>query len=251
MGLRRLLASVAACLCLSVVQAQQGGIDLSDWDWSATGDAVAEPEPTAPAEPDRPRKPRVGETAEPDLAAEPRPAIEVFASIPTFLVVPSVKDQEMHPCGNCHAWAQSDPTPRILKAPHDNFVLRHGLHGKGQFWCFTCHHLEGDGGLRTLEGEKVGFDDAYLICSQCHVKEARDWAYGAHGKRVDNWRGERRVLNCTACHYQHRPAWKPRDAKAGPETRQGLERPAHWVPWTQRGGTDHPPERLWEHQRHD
>lgn len=242
--LLRIPASIAACLWLSASGAQQGDIDLSDWDWSGTSDEVAWPKPAAVAEPVRPRKPRASEAAAPDLAVEPRPAIELFAGLPPFFVVPSVKEEEMHPCGNCHQWAQSDPTPRTLKEPHNNFVLAHGLHGKGQFWCFTCHHLEGDGGLRTLEGEKVRFDDAYLICSQCHAKVARDWAYGAHGKRVGNWRGERRVLNCTACHYQHRPAWKPRDAKSGPEIRQGLERPAHWAPRAQRDETDLAPRRF-------
>ena len=230
MTLFRILAAFCCCLWLSTSLAQPGDLDLSDWDWSAAGDEVAQPEPEVPAAATEPKTPRPGETAAADTSAEPRPVIELFAGLPPFLVVPSVKEQAMHPCGNCHRWAQSDPTPRTLKAPHDNFVLRHGLHGKGQLWCFTCHHLEGNGGLRTLEGEKVDFDDAYLVCSQCHTKQARDWAYGAHGKRVDSWQGERRVLNCTTCHYQHRPAWKPRDAQPGPEIRQGLERPLHWVP---------------------
>ena len=247
--LLRILASGLVLVWFSASSAQETGIDLSDWDWSGTSDEVAQPKPVAPAEPKRSTRVRVGETAAPDLAAEPRTAIELFAGLPPFRVVPSVKDGEMHPCGNCHRWAESDPTPRTLKEPHDNFVLQHGLHGKGQLWCFTCHHLEGDGGLRTLEGEKVGFDDAYVICSQCHTSQARDWAYGAHGKRVGNWRGERKVLNCTACHYQHRPAWKPRDAKSGPEIRQGLERPDHWAARAQRHATQHTPKGLWERQQ--
>ena len=45
-----------------------------------------------------------------------------------------------------------------------------------------------------------------MLCSQCHVKQARDWAFGAHGKRVGSWQGERQVYNCTVCHYQHHPA---------------------------------------------
>lgn len=234
--------------------AQESNIDLSDWDWSAADDQVTQPEPAVPVQSETYRRPSAGETAAPDLAAEPKPAIELFAGVPPFLVVPSLKDEAMHPCGNCHRWTKGDPTPRALNAPHDNFTLRHGLHGKGQLWCLTCHHMDGDGGLRTLEGEKVGFDEAYLICSQCHSKQARDWAYGVHGKRMGNWRGERRLLNCTACHYQHRPAWKPRDAEPGPEIRQGLERPAHWVPRTQRDEAGHAPMRFWdrpESTKHD
>jgi hypothetical protein len=144
-----------------------------------------------------------------------------------FEVIPSTKDEGMHPCGDCHRWAQSDPTPRVLKAPHDNFSLQHGLHGRGEFWCFTCHDLSGDGGLKTLEGEPLAFDEAYVLCSQCHVDKARDWAFGAHGKRIGNWRGTRRVFNCTACHYQHTPRPPVRHARSGREVRQGLPRPRH------------------------
>jgi len=224
------------CLWPSAGYPQQAGIDLSDWDWSSAGDEVAEPEPASPAEPVRSPKPR----AAPDPAAEPRPAIALFPGPPPFLVVPGVKDEAMYPCGNCHLWAESDPTPRVLKEPHDNLVFRHGLHGKGRLWCFTCHQT-GDDGLRTLEGEPVGSDNAYLICAQCHANQARDWAFGAHGKRVGGWRSERRVLDCTACHSPHRPAWETRDARPGPVIRRGLERPAHRAP---RGGTELAPRGL-------
>jgi hypothetical protein len=145
--------------------------------------------------------------ARPDRAQE---AYMIFPDSPPFEVVPRVKDTDMHPCSDCHEWAESDPTPRLLDEPHDNFRLKHGLHGKGKFWCFTCHFLEGDGGLRTLEGDRLPFDQAYIVCSQCHSQEARDWAFGAHGKRIDNWQGPRRILNCTVCHYQHTPAIDPR-----------------------------------------
>ena len=143
----------------------------------------------------------------PDKAQE---AYMLYPDAPGFDVVPRQKDSDMHPCLDCHDWAESDPTPRVLDEPHDNFKLEHGIHGKGEFWCFTCHHLEGDGGLRTLEGDKLPFDQAYIVCSQCHSQETRDWYFGAHGKRIGNWRGKRQILNCTVCHYQHSPAVKPR-----------------------------------------
>lgn len=214
-------------------------IDFGGWDWSGVSD-------TAPQSPTRkkktldPNKPRVGETAAPDFDAEPKSVYEVFAGMPTFKVVPSTKDPDMHPCADCHDWAESDPTPRDLKEPHDNFALQHGLHGKGKFWCFTCHTLEGDGGLQTLEGDKLDFDDAYLVCSQCHSRQARDWVHGGHGKRAGNWDGERAVYNCTDCHYQHRPGLKPREPKSGPVVRQGLDMPEHWAPKA------HVTPRLWD-----
>ena len=99
----------------------------------------------------------------------------------------------MHPCSSCHQWVKSDPRPRNLKRPHDNFTLEHGLHGKGKFWCFTCHDLDGQGGLRTLEGEKLDFADAYVLVQSVSSNQARDWVYGAHGKRVGGWQGKRQV----------------------------------------------------------
>lgn len=166
----------------------------------------------------------------PDYNASTKPAIAIFADAPYFEVIPALKNSEMHPCSNCHQWTKGNMEPRTLKQPHDDFSLKHGLHGKGKFWCMTCHHLDGPGGLVTLEGEKLDFNEAYLVCSQCHANQARDWVYGAHGKRVGNWQGTRQILNCTACHYQHRPAHLPRAPTGGPVMRMGLERPAHWKP---------------------
>lgn len=198
-----------------------------DWDWEETDTGPAYKTDSGRLDPGAarmPKVPRVGETAEPDFSASPKSGHELFADVPGFGVIPSIKDKGMHPCSNCHTWAKSNLTPRRLKVPHDNFLLQHGLHGKGEFWCFTCHHLDGAGGLRTLEGERLSFDDAYILCAQCHPGETRDWSFGAHGKRVDNWQGNRRILNCTACHYQHRPNIKPRKAVPPPPVRRGLVR---------------------------
>ncbi len=164
--------------------------------------------------------------ASPDNAApeEAKEARQIFSGMPPFKVIPRKKTPGLHPCGDCHAWAESDPAPRPLKEPHNGLVLKHGLHGKGEFWCFTCHHLDDDGGLRTLEDKKLAFDEAYLLCAQCHSRQARDWYFGAHGKRMENWQGERKILNCTVCHYQHAPAPVPRKPMPPPPVRTGLAR---------------------------
>lgn len=217
--------------------------DLGDWDWEGVveSDVVTVRPSTNNAGRRTSTKregPRVGATAAPDLERTPLPAQLVFADSPDFTVVPSKKDTDMHPCSDCHEWAESDLTPRSLQDPHDNFALEHGLHGRGEFWCFTCHDLEGGGGLRTLQGVPLGFDDAYLLCAQCHADEARDWSFGAHGKRVGNWNGERTIMNCTVCHYQHRPKIEARAPK-----------PPRPVPaFTDRKHDHAPPgiERIWE-----
>ncbi|MEA3411960.1 MAG: hypothetical protein U9R74_10525 [Pseudomonadota bacterium] len=128
--------------------ADSGETDLGDWDWGEIQEAT----PTQPAATDMRRRkdkkrkgPQVGSTAEPDFNRVPLPGQQVFADMPAFTVVPSRKDTDMHPCSDCHEWAESDLTPRPLQDPHDNFTLDHGLHGKGEFWCFTCHDLERGG----------------------------------------------------------------------------------------------------------
>ena len=247
---------VPAVQAQSAEEPTSAGADTSGWDWDSftpmddapkvKGTAVKKTEAAEAAQ--APKKPRIVDTSEPDFEAEVHTAYKLFPDAPDFKVIPSKRDRDMHPCANCHTWTKSDLTPRELKPPHDNFKLQHGLHGKGKFWCFTCHTLEGQGGLRTLEGQDLDFSEAYVLCSQCHVRQTRDWVFGAHGKRVANWQGERTVYNCTACHYQHSPAWKPRDALAGPVARMGLEHPDHWVPKKDRpNGVFHEPP-IWERQ---
>lgn len=230
----------------------EADVDLSgdDWDWGAISDMDAPVGASStPAQKEGGQAPderRSVENALPDFSVPPRQALTVFAGVPPFEVIPSQRDAEMHPCTNCHQWTQGNPLPRDLKTPHDGFKLEHGLHGKGKFWCFTCHEQSESLGLKTLEGEKLDFADAYLLCSQCHSAQARDWAYGAHGKRVSGWQEKRQVLNCTACHYQHRPRLKPRAPLAGPAIRIGLERPSHWVSKSRRAHQQHGYEASWK-----
>ena len=232
----------------------QPGLASDDWDWGAVeafDDAPVTRKPVAGArtEPsgDGPTAAsRTAENAVPDFAAPAVAAVAMFDDQAPFEVVPSKRDDEMHPCANCHQWVVSNPEPRRLQTPHDNFELQHGLHGKGGFWCFTCHDVDNNFSLKTLEGEPVDFGHAYIVCGQCHVQQARDWVNGAHGKRIGNWQGKRQVLNCTACHYQHRPAIRPREPMPGPVMRAGLPRPDHWVAASQRPGHGDEHRNHWE-----
>ena len=224
--------------------------DTSAWDWSAF-EAMDDTPTTAKGVQERAideSQPRLTaqESAQPDMEAAPRTAYSLFSDMPEFEVIPSRQDSQMYPCKNCHEFAITNTEARALQKPHNNFQLKHGLHGKGEFWCFTCHDLKDKGTLKTLKGEYVDFDQAYIICSQCHVNQARDWAYGAHGKRVGNWQGERKIYNCTACHYQHDPSFKPRDALEGPRVRMGKQRPQHWAAGATRKALAHKDHKPWQ-----
>lgn len=113
-----------------------------------------------------------------------------------------------------------NPTPRkLVAAPHPAALD----HGRGRIWCLDCHQLKDRDHLHTLAGEPVDFDAAYLVCGQCHFNRQRDWYFGAHGKRVGNWRGERVIYSCTACHDPHSPSLKPRAPSPPPPVRAGLK----------------------------
>jgi hypothetical protein len=257
----KLCAGCAGALALGVFVVAgllESASASDDWDWGAVEEMDDAPvtRPAAPASPTAPagvatesnyaQLRREAANAAPDFERERVAALSIFAGVGPFSVVPARRDRDMHPCANCHQWVLSNPEPRKLAAPHDNFELQHGMHGKGGFWCLTCHDAENNMALKTFEGEPVDYEHAYVVCTQCHVQQGRDWARGAHGKRVGGWDGERQVYNCTACHYQHRPAIKPREPEPGPVMRVGLPRPDHWVAADQRHDHAHDQATDWQ-----
>lgn len=202
-------------------------IDTGDWDWGAvTADDMTPAESSNRNEQEMPQLPPG--KAEADFEADTLPVKQFLPRTPEFDIIPAKVTASMYPCSSCHAWRKINATPRRLERPHNNFELKHSLHGKGEYWCFTCHDLDNPQGLKDLEGNHLTSQESYLLCSQCHAKQAKDWAFGAHGKRVGGWNGRRQSLDCTACHYQHAPALKPRAPLAGPTIRARLDRPEHW-----------------------
>lgn len=204
-------------------------IDTGDWDWGAvTAEDMTPTESKNRNEQEMPQLPPG--KAEADFEAETLPVKQFVANSPDFDIIPAKTTASMYPCSSCHAWRKINATPRKLERPHNNFELKHSLHGKGQYWCYTCHDLENPQGLKDLEGNHLKPEESYLLCSQCHSRQAKDWAFGAHGKRVGGWNGRRKSLDCAACHYQHAPAHEPRTPMAGPTIRASLDRPEHWKP---------------------
>jgi hypothetical protein len=128
------------------------------------------------------------------------------------------KDQiDGYPCHECHDESMApDNTERVLKESHGDVQL---AHGGGRFWCTTCHGTTFDkDALVSLNGTRIDFDASYVLCGQCHFEKERDFLNGAHGKRLDTWRGEpRTVAACTTCHDAHDPAIKPRKPWRGPD----------------------------------
>lgn len=76
--------------------------------------------------------------------------------------------------------------------------------------CTTCHNSSEITQLKMLNGEKVGMNQSFQVCAQCHFKQEQDWRLGSHGKRLGSWTGERTIKNCASCHNPHKPAFEKR-----------------------------------------
>lgn len=171
-----------------------------------------------------------------DAAGEARPKLMFpgYPDAPAFTVKPR-RDEELffYPCSQCHEFMDPNDDVRELFAPHDIQLE----HGNGRFWCVQCHSLKQRDMLNTLLGEPVEFDEAYIVCGGCHASRQKDWYFGAHGKRLVNWQGDRELVNCTHCHNPHSPGIKPRAPVAFPPVRAGLEH---------QSGHVHVPPKVWE-----
>lgn len=146
-------------------------------------------------------------------------AFEGYPEAPAFTIIPRRGELTFYPCEDCHGAMPANPQPRELYSPHPATLD----HGDGRMWCLDCHEAEDRNTLHTIAKEKVDFNNAQLICGQCHFQQQKDWYFGAHGKRASNWQGERSLYNCTHCHNPHAPAVRPRAPEPPPPIRAGLK----------------------------
>jgi len=154
----------------------------------------------------------------PEVVFEKLLSFEKYA--PAFKVKLRKESQlESYPCMDCHDDEETNFEIRELEEEHDEFTLEHG--GE-RFWCLTCHQPDNRDYLRSLKNNAIDFDQSYRLCGQCHFQRQKDWFFGAHGKRVGNWMGERKLYLCTECHDPHSPSIKPIKPNPPPKVRKGL-----------------------------
>ncbi len=132
---------------------------------------------------------------------------------------PPFEGEDIFPCSECHDpdFMEVDPTHRELEDPHDTLdPLRHGA---GRLWCLDCHDAEDRDMLHLASGRTIPFEEAPLLCGQCHGEKYRDWLGGAHGKRTGHWQqGQgKEVWVCANCHRAHAPQFKPIQPKPAPK----------------------------------
>jgi len=117
---------------------------------------------------------------------------------------------KQYPCSSCHD--RPLPDPDLSEAVHkDMHVDISVAHAPAQTMdCRTCHNSANLDTLHLNDGTPISFDHSYQLCTQCHFEQGRDWIGGAHGKRLEIWRGKRVVVNCTECHNAHAPQFDER-----------------------------------------
>lgn len=113
-----------------------------------------------------------------------------------------------YPCTACHLGRRVVMENRRIADAHQNIQPVHPAQTGAV--CSTCHAPENVGLLLLLNGRRVGLDESYRLCAECHFAQVSAWAGGGHGKRLDGWQGRRVVMACPDCHDPHRPALQPR-----------------------------------------
>lgn len=148
-----------------------------------------------------------------------------YAGFPEFKIKGRLRSSEYFLCSECHDGVELKPRPiiRELRKEHTNINLEHikQEHGTEKFWCTICHDTSRPDYLVGLKKQSIHFDQSFLLCGQCHSQNQKDWLFGAHGKRTENWNGERTILLCTECHSPHTPALEPAPPNPPPPARQG------------------------------
>jgi len=111
------------------------------------------------------------------------------------------------PCTDCHIDIEPNPTRRSLIDMHDDIDAMFN-HDSDNRWCLDCHDLNNRDSLKLASGKRIGFDESYKLCGQCHGDKLRDWKVGIHGKRTGDWNGKKQYLLCVHCHNPHSPKFE-------------------------------------------
>jgi hypothetical protein len=136
-----------------------------------------------------------------------------FAAEERLEVPPPPFSDGIFPCSGCHADLAVNRSRRVLTEMHDDIMLRHDEQHR---WCLDCHDATDRDALHLASGERIPFEQSYLLCGQCHGEKLRDWRAGVHGRRTGDWNGHKTYLLCAHCHNPHQPAFKPLEPKPAP-----------------------------------
>ena len=109
------------------------------------------------------------------------------------------------PCNDCHSELEPNTRKRELAEMHDDIIFDHDSENR---WCLACHNTNDRDSLVLAGGKRLGFNESYKLCGQCHGPKYRDWKLGIHGKRTGEWNGQKQYRLCVHCHDPHSPKFK-------------------------------------------
>ncbi|MBI2336162.1 MAG: hypothetical protein HYU97_05315 [Deltaproteobacteria bacterium] len=169
-------------------------------------------------------------TYQPLWAEPPTPESTESApeSLPSFPVIPRIPKLNMYPCTDCHMGDKDyNNQERELKEEHIEMAAHFKNGDKDQRWCHTCHHEKDYLHLTAQNGQIVTFNEAYVVCGQCHGTILRDWKKNIHGRRVGKWvsPAEAQATSCTECHNSHGPKFKALKPMPPPVLPRGKKAP--------------------------
>lgn len=123
----------------------------------------------------------------------------------TILIPIESVSSDYFPCSDCHSELLPDIQRRELVEMHDDIVFDHDSENR---WCLACHDTNQRDSLILAGGQRLGLNESYKLCGQCHGPKYRDWKLGIHGKRTGEWNGEKQYHLCVHCHDPHSPKIK-------------------------------------------
>lgn len=121
------------------------------------------------------------------------------------------------PCSDCHEDEPTNRKVRELEDDHEDIGLAHG-----DLWCLHCHDADDRDRLHLADARKLGFEDSWRLCVQCHGHQQEPWRAGVHGKRVGHWWGAKEVWTCVSCHRPHAPRFQPIEPEPPPKRPQQI-----------------------------
>jgi len=149
-------------------------------------------------------------------------ASQVFKDNEIAVEAPPFTDG-IFPCTDCHMDIEPNSTRRQLIDMHDDIDAMFD-HDSDNRWCLDCHDFIHRDSLKLASGKRIGFDESYKLCGQCHGDKLRDWKVGIHGKRTGEWNGPKQYLLCVHCHNPHSPKFEPIAPLPPPERQEDIYR---------------------------
>lgn len=140
---------------------------------------------------------------------EPDQLVEVREKEGRFFIGNRKKSIKSYACTECHSSSVEQlKTKNLGKKAHWDIELKHA--DRMTMDCMACHNDANMDQLKSITNNEIDFSHSYQLCGQCHQKEQKDWAGGAHGKNLSGWKSIRVSKTCVECHNPHQPAIESR-----------------------------------------